>query len=207
MKYTDIVFDIDGTLVDNEKEVLATWQQTLRELFGKEYATDELGFVLGIPGETSMRKFGAADPEEAFRVWGKNFMNHKSDITLFPDMEETVSTLKKRGLELGMVTSRTRDELNNDYALGRIIDRFGTIVCVTDTANPKPHPDPLLTYLDKRHVMRQSVLYIGDSIYDARCAYAAGVDFGLAQWGGHPDLEDMVRKFIFRTPNEILGVV
>ena len=53
MKYTDIVFDIDGTLVDNEKEVLATWQQTLRELFGKEYATDELGFVLGIPGETS----------------------------------------------------------------------------------------------------------------------------------------------------------
>ena len=47
MKYTDIVFDIDGTLVDNEKEVLATWQQTLRELFGKEYATDELGFVLG----------------------------------------------------------------------------------------------------------------------------------------------------------------
>ena len=80
-------------------------------------------------------------------------------------------------------------------------------MCVTDTANPKPHPDPLLTYLDKRHVMRQSVLYIGDSIYDARCAYAAGVDFGLAQWGGHPDLEDMVPKFIFRTPNEILGVV
>ena len=25
MKYTDIVFDIDGTLVDNVKEVLATW--------------------------------------------------------------------------------------------------------------------------------------------------------------------------------------
>lgn len=207
MKYTDIVFDIDGTLVDNEKAVIATWQQTLRELFGKEYATNELDFVLGIPGETSMRKLGAADPAEAFKVWGKNFISHRSDIALFPYIEETVSELKRRGLELGMVTSRTREELHNDYALDRIIDQFGTIVCVTDTANPKPHPDPLLTYLDKRHVMRQGVLYIGDSIYDARCAYAAGVDFGLAQWGGHSDLEGMVSKFLFRTPAEILDVV
>lgn len=207
MRYKHLIFDIDGTLVDNERTVITTWQQTLRELFGKEYATDELGFVLGIPGETSMRRLGATDPAEAFKVWGRNFMSRKSEIELFPGIEKTVSALKQKGLELGMVTSRTRDELDNDYALGRIIGRFGTIVCVTDTVNPKPHPDPLLTYLDKCHIARQDALYIGDSMYDARCADAAGVDFGLAQWGGHVGSDDIVSKFLFKTPNEILGVI
>jgi len=29
----------------------------------------------------------------------------------------------------------------------------------------------------------EEMLYIGDSVYDAMCAKAAGVDFALATWG------------------------
>ena len=53
MEYKHLVFDIDGTLVDNEKAVLATWQETILQLFGKHYETSELNFVLGIPGVTT----------------------------------------------------------------------------------------------------------------------------------------------------------
>ena len=52
MGYKHLVFDIDGTLVDNEKAVLSTWQETNLQLFGKLYETSELNFVLGIPGVT-----------------------------------------------------------------------------------------------------------------------------------------------------------
>lgn len=48
MKYKHILFDIDGTLVDNESAVINTWQQTLEELLGKHFEKEELGFVLGI---------------------------------------------------------------------------------------------------------------------------------------------------------------
>ena len=44
-KYKHLVFDIDGTLVDNEHAVLLTWQETLEELLGKKYELEELGFV------------------------------------------------------------------------------------------------------------------------------------------------------------------
>ena len=37
MEYKHLVFDIDGTLVDNEKAVLSTWQETILQLFGKRY--------------------------------------------------------------------------------------------------------------------------------------------------------------------------
>ena len=33
MKYKHLIFDIDGTLVNNEKAVIATWQETITQLF------------------------------------------------------------------------------------------------------------------------------------------------------------------------------
>ncbi len=80
MKYKHILFDIDGTLVDNESAVINTWQQTIQELFGKHFEKDELNFVLGIPSTTTMQKLGAENPEEAFKLWSKNFQAHRIDI-------------------------------------------------------------------------------------------------------------------------------
>ena len=37
MKYKHILFDVDGTLVDNESAVINTWQQTIEELLGKHF--------------------------------------------------------------------------------------------------------------------------------------------------------------------------
>ena len=50
MGYKHLIFDIDGTLFDNEKVVIATWQETILQLFNKHYETSDLNFVLGIPG-------------------------------------------------------------------------------------------------------------------------------------------------------------
>ena len=58
MKYKHILFDVDGTLVDNESAVINTWQQTIEELLGKHFEKKELDFVLGIPGVTTMQKLG-----------------------------------------------------------------------------------------------------------------------------------------------------
>ena len=91
MGYKHLVFDIDGTLVDNEKAVLATWQETILQLFGKHYETSELNFVLGIPGVTTMERLGAENPKEFDEVWVKNFMKHKAEIELFPHIEHIIA--------------------------------------------------------------------------------------------------------------------
>ena len=77
MKYKHILFDIDGTLVDNESAVINTWQQTIEELFGKHFEKDELNFSLGIPGITTIEKLGAKNSEEAFDLWSKHFQEHR----------------------------------------------------------------------------------------------------------------------------------
>lgn len=205
MGYKHLIFDIDGTLVDNEKVVIATWQETILQLFGKHYETSDLNFVLGIPGVTTMERLGAENPQEAFVVWGQNFIKHKAEIELFPHIEHTIAALKSKGLDLGLVTSRTHDELNNDFALGEIIGNFDTIICVTDAPRPKPNPDPLLVYLERCGLSPDEVLYIGDSDYDYHCAKNAKVDFGVALWGDNR-IRHTDARYSFNSPMDILNV-
>lgn len=205
MGYKHLIFDIDGTLVDNEKVVIATWQETILQLFGKHYETSDLNFVLGIPGVTTMERLGAENPQEAFVVWGQNFIKHKAEIELFPHIENTIAALKSKGLDLGLVTSRTHDELNNDFALGEIIGNFDTIICVTDAPRPKPNPDPLLVYMERCGLSPDEVLYIGDSDYDYHCAKNAKVDFGVASWGDNR-ISHTDTRFSFNSPMDILNI-
>ena len=205
MGYKHLIFDIDGTLVDNEKVVIATWQETILQLFGKHYETSELNFVLGIPGVTTMERLGAENPQEAFVVWGQNFIKHKAEIELFPHIENTIAALKSKGLDLGLVTSRTHDELNNDFALGEIIGNFDTIICVTGAPRPKPNPDPLLVYMERCGLSPDEVLYIGDSDYDYHCAKNAKVDFGVASWGDNR-ISHTDARFSFNSPIDILNI-
>ena len=205
MGYKHLIFDIDGTLVDNEKVVIATWQETILQLFGKHYETSDLNFVLGIPGVTTMERLGAENPQEAFVVWGQNFIKHKAEIELFPHIENTIVALKSKGLDLGLVTSRTHDELNNDFALGEIIGNFDTIICVTDAPRPKPNPDPLLVYMERCGLSPDEVLYIGDSDYDYHCAKNAKVDFGVALWGDNR-ISHTDTRFSFNSPMDILRI-
>ena len=202
MKYKHILFDIDGTLVDNESAVINTWQQTIQELLGKHYEKNELDFVLGIPGVTTMQKLGIKNPEEAFELWGKHFQERRNDITLFDGIEDVVSELKHKHYKLGLITSRTRDELNNDDALCKIFHCFDLAICVTDTVNPKPSADPILAYFERTGATPSETLYIGDAAYDSQCAANAHVDFALATWSN--GTKDISCKYLLTRPSDIL---
>ena len=47
-----------------------------------------------------------------------------------------------------------------------------------DVSAAKPSPEGVLIALDRLHVRKEDVLYVGDSVVDAETAQAAGVSFG-----------------------------
>ena len=49
MKFTHIIFDADGTLIDNETIVIKAWKDALLERFGKNYSRKDLAFILEFP--------------------------------------------------------------------------------------------------------------------------------------------------------------
>lgn len=185
MRYKHIVFDIDGTLIDTEYAVLHSLQDTLIAVTGINREINELTFALGIPGKNALKKLNV--PERSISLilghWEKCMSNYSNTVCVFQGISELLDALVQYGCELGIVTSKTREEFKQDFEPFDISKYFTTIICADDTVEHKPDPDPLFKYMEVSNANNNEMIYIGDSVYDWECAKSAKVDFALAGWG------------------------
>ncbi len=183
MGYSHIVFDVDGTLIDTFYSNIQSLQDVLRDLTGEVRSLEDLGQYFGIPGIDTTVQLGLPDPQAALRQWEAALDKYTDHDRLYDGVVPLLERLDKVGCALGMVTSRTRAEVELDPILQSIIRYFPITVTADDTALHKPHPDPLLKYMALAGCAPEEVLFVGDSAYDMQCAAAAGVASGLAMWG------------------------
>lgn len=189
MQYKNIVFDIDGTLLDTEYAVLHSLQDTLKELCNYDLSLEEMTFALGITGADALKKLNVPNISLALKVWDVKMQKYKDSISLFEGMKYTLEKLVSKGYTLGIVTSKTKSEFEHDFNRFQVTDLFDVIICADDTVNHKPHPEPLYKYMELSHAKHNEILYIGDSKYDKECANNANIDFALAQWGAKSEIQ------------------
>ena len=216
-KYSHIIFDIDGTLLYTESAILQSLQDTVSEMLQKDMAKEDLKFALGIPGEVTLHRLGISDTRTANRKWNEYLLRYKSSIRLFKGIPALLASLKADGYSLGIVTSKNRNEYNEDFA--SVFDAahyFDRVICVEDAPFPKPDPAPLITYLSLSGISAKEALYVGDTAYDSLCANRANVDFGIALWGNtgttgndacNGTQNDIDADYIFHSPSDLLDVL
>lgn len=204
-KYKQIVFDVDGTLIDTEEAIVYSLQETLLTVIGKKMPLVELTFALGITGEDALKRLAIDDIPTTMDIWVKNLRKYADMVGVFGGIRETLTKLSENGYEMGIITSRTREEFEADFANLDIRQFFTTIVCADDTTEHKPTPAPLLKYMELTGESCGRVLYIGDSEYDSGCAEGAGVDFALAGWGSRN--RDIKAAYYLKKPEDLLTVL
>ncbi|MCM1135707.1 MAG: HAD family hydrolase [Clostridium sp.] len=187
MKYKQIVFDIDGTLLNSEDAILHALQDTLLRVTGKKVPLEELTFCFGITGEDTLRQLQIEDIPSTMQLWFDILQQYEHTLSIYEGIEELLETLSKAGCGLGIITSKPRVLFLHDFCQFSVSSYFHTVVCADDTQRHKPTAEPLLKYMDLSKTNKTEILYIGDSIYDSQCAQNAGVDFALAVWGSHTD--------------------
>ena len=208
-----VLFDFDGTLVNTNDVIIASWQHTYMHYLGREESLEKITACFGEPLLLTMeREFPEVDPRESAEVY-RNFQKENADelVKIFPGIKELLESLKTDGFRMGVVTSRTRESAQRYMDMFGIGDYFEEMVSCDDTDIHKPNPEPILLCLKKMGITAEEALMVGDSPFDIKCANNAGVKSVLVGWritgDGQTLIDDAREDFTISEPLELVGVL
>ena len=208
-----VLFDFDGTLVNTNDVIIASWQHTYMYYLGREESLEKITACFGEPLLLTMeREFPEVDPRESAGVY-RNFQKENADelVKIFPGIKELLESLKTDGFRMGVVTSRTRESAQRYMDMFGIGDYFEEMVSCDDTEIHKPNPEPILLCLKKMGITAEEALMVGDSPFDIKCANNAGVKSVLVGWritgDGQTLIDDAREDFTISEPSELVGVL
>ena len=208
---TAILFDIDGTLVNGLSMIVAGLGDAF-EKYGSHRPDDaEILSLIGIPLAEQMNRFGCSPKDEAEREAMIQFTieRYQAHAHLETEYTEAIEALKlasKSNIKIALVTSRNAQELANLNDSFSAWDYVQAAVCASDVTKPKPHPESALLALSKLDGTKEDTVFIGDSIFDLKCAKSAGIRCGAVLYGAgrKEDLLAEAPDLIFTTPLDLL---
>ena len=175
-----IIFDFDGTLADTHRTIIATVQQTLKEL-GLPIATEEtITETIGLPLRDCYRHYQpelddvGLDACEAthHRLFD---INRKTNPPVpFPHVVETVQWLREQGVKTTIASSRTSFSLRDLLKDMGIANLFDYVLGSEDVTRAKPDPEPVLQTLRKMNISAEHTLVVGDMAVDILMGVRAG---------------------------------
>lgn len=173
-----ILFDIDGVLLDSFDVNLKYFQTLMRHFGYKEPTAKEFEQVFFLPHIDAVMKLTGLNRNEVKEINETGLAaDFPYDIDLLHTPKDAAEVLRKLKTQytLGIVTSRTRNDIFNVKDLAAIKECFAVVVTYDDTSKHKPEPEPLLFAAKKLKVKPGECVYIGDAETDKQAAEAAGM--------------------------------
>ena len=195
-QYRAICFDFDYTLGDSTDSIVAGFQYGFAQLGqpipDRETVRGTIGYLLE-DAYTLLTGDEDGERRAQFRAYFLEVAKprQREETTLFPGAAELLRELHSRGVRLGIVSTKSGD------TIAYIMDRYGLGDCLEvilgsyDVTCHKPHPEGLLTAMERMGVPPEAFLYCGDTVLDAEAAQRAGVDF-MAVLNGTTPAEDFL---------------
>lgn len=174
-----VIFDVDGVLLDSFEANLQFYQDLMIKT-GYQPPTRE-GFIplfhksLHEGVELLTGSKSEAEIDRIVELGRTRAVKYPLELLNMPaGATETVRALADE-YPLAIVTSRIRESVFEAPELAKLKGYFRVAVSYDDTANHKPHPEPLLHAAEKLGVEPAECVYIGDVENDVIAARAAGM--------------------------------
>jgi phosphoglycolate phosphatase len=184
-----IVFDLDGTLVDSQRDLADATNALLLDLGGSALPAAAVTGMVGEGAAVLVRRalLGAGlDPEAPGAL--DRFLHHYDTRLLattrpYPGTLETLTALGARGHRLAVLTNKPqRAAIAVLEGLG-LRDSFAAVVGGDTVHGRKPDPAGLQSLIASARVTVAETLLVGDSPVDLATARNAGTSICLARYG------------------------
>ena len=212
MKYRNIIFDLDGTLL-NTIEDLTDGVNHVMEMYG--YNTYSISQIKSFVGNGIMKLMETAVPngkenekfDEMYNEFKSYYTNHcRIKTRPYDDILNLLGLLKEQDYELAIVSNK------NDGAVKELAEYFfddyiNIAMGQSETTRKKPAPDTV--YEAMKELPKGACLYVGDSEVDKMTADNAGTDCVLVSWGFRDKamLESLKPLSVIDSPKELIAIV
>jgi len=177
---TNILFDLDGVLVDSMPVHARAWKKTFSEL-GIVLEDIDIYRREGMSGPSSIRdiflekKLPLPDEESLIQIIeSKHTFFQKKEIRPFAEIDDIINILKNKKIRMGLVTGSHRATVNETVSPG-IIQSMSVIITSDDVLQGKPHPESYIKALEKTGAKVDSTLVIENAPMGIRAAKNAGL--------------------------------
>lgn len=191
MKPKGIIFDYDYTLGDSTKGIVICANEALSRLGWQPLATGQIQKTIGMSLTETYRVLTddrdpghAKDYQTYFRERAQEVM--APSASFYPGVAQMLQTLSAQGWLLGIVTSKQGLQIDKILRLHKLREYFDKVLGGDDVAREKPDPEGLLKIAACWQLAPAELLYIGDSVIDAKAAQNAGAAFAAVTTGVTP---------------------
>jgi phosphoglycolate phosphatase len=174
-----LVFDLDGTLIDSETDLVLSVNATLRQMNRPPLPRQQIASYVGRGVPTLMRRAlgeTASDlqVEQGVEIFLRTYRAHMLDHTVtYPGVREALAELRSH--RMGVLTNKP-SEFSRRILAGLGIDHHFLFIYGGDSfERKKPDPVGLLTMMEATGVPPREVLMVGDSDTDVLTGRNAGV--------------------------------
>jgi HAD superfamily hydrolase (TIGR01509 family) len=209
----NIIFDMDGVLVDSEEAIRAA----SIEMFGRRGLTvkaedfipftgmGETRFVGGVAEKYGM-DFMPSMKDEAYAIYAEIA---DESVIVFGGVTELIKTLRERGYKLAVASAADEVKVRvNLRCLGLTYDDFDAVVTGSDVTKFKPDPQCFLMACEKLGGIPEQSLVVEDALAGCRAAKAAGMAcIGVMSTFGADELKSSGADYTVERTPEMLEII
>ncbi|ASF40394.1 MULTISPECIES: pyrophosphatase PpaX [Halobacillus] len=209
MNIRTILFDLDGTLIDTNDLIIASFTHTINEYSDRSYTRDEILDFIGPPLRESLEKINPERVEDMVETYRKhNIENHESYVRAYDGVVDTIRQLKEAGYRMGIVTTKMKNTVQMGLEITGLDGFFETIITLDDVTNAKPHPEPIVKALHALDSKASESLMVGDNTHDIEAGHNAGTHTAGVAWTvkGREVLEQLKPDYMLDHMSELLEI-
>lgn len=188
-KLSCVLFDLDGTLVDTAPDLIACLNKAFSAYGLATVAPETIKPFISFGAAVMIKEsLGDAvskkDQEDILASMLDFYQNNIAEHSVFFDgIPETLTAIEAQGLKWGVVTNKRERFTNPLMEALNMVDRSACIISGDTTANPKPHPEPMLAACKQAGVNPKECVYIGDASHDISAGKSAQMKTLAAIYG------------------------
>ena len=209
-KITTLLFDLDGTLIDTNELIIASFLHTFDHYYPGQYSRED---VYQFIGPSLAQTFGSLDPhrkDEMIEFCREhNHSHHDLLVREYEGVYETIDLLKKSGYKVGIVTTKMRKAVEMGLIKTQLDKFFDVVVTLDDVQMPKPDPEPIELALKLIGSTPSETIMVGDNSHDILAGKNAGTKTAGVAWTikGREFLEQFNPDYMLENMRDLLTIL